>query len=71
MPHRFRTAFRHTGDALCLADAEGAIVEADPAAPTRFGVGADARGHLRDRAAFLTRLTRAPQSPAHRGRRSP
>ncbi|HEX6913046.1 MAG TPA: bifunctional diguanylate cyclase/phosphodiesterase [Longimicrobium sp.] len=48
MPHRFRTLFQHTGDAVCLADAEGVIVEANPAATTRFGLGADARGHLRD-----------------------
>ncbi|HEX2078078.1 MAG TPA: EAL domain-containing protein [Longimicrobium sp.] len=48
MPHRFRTLFQHTGDAVCLADAEGVIVEANPAATTRFGLAADARGHLRD-----------------------
>jgi diguanylate cyclase (GGDEF)-like protein/PAS domain S-box-containing protein len=48
MPHRFRTLFQHTGDAVCLADAEGVIVEANPAATTRFGLSADARGHLRD-----------------------
>jgi diguanylate cyclase (GGDEF)-like protein/PAS domain S-box-containing protein len=48
MPHRFRILFQHTGDAVCLADAEGVIVEANPAATTRFGLVADARGHLRD-----------------------
>ena len=48
MPHRFRTLFQHTGDAVCLADAEGVIVEANPAATARFGLGADARAHLRD-----------------------
>ncbi|HEX8244803.1 MAG TPA: EAL domain-containing protein, partial [Longimicrobium sp.] len=48
MPHRFRTLFQHTGDAVFLADAEGVIVEANPAATARFGLVADARGHLRD-----------------------
>jgi diguanylate cyclase (GGDEF)-like protein/PAS domain S-box-containing protein len=48
MPHRFRTLFQNTADAVCLADAEGAIVEVNPAATARFGFAADARGHLRD-----------------------
>ena len=33
---------------MCLADAEGLIVEANPAATVRFGLEADAHGHLRD-----------------------
>ncbi len=40
MPHRFRTLFQHTGDAVFLADAEGTIVEANPAADARFGLAA-------------------------------
>jgi diguanylate cyclase (GGDEF)-like protein/PAS domain S-box-containing protein len=48
MPHRFRTLFQHTGDAVCLADAEGVIMESNPAATTRFGLDAVAQGHLRD-----------------------
>jgi diguanylate cyclase (GGDEF)-like protein/PAS domain S-box-containing protein len=48
MPHRFRTLFHHTTDAVCLADAEGTIVEVNPAATARFALAADARGHLRD-----------------------
>ncbi|HZG42717.1 MAG TPA: PAS domain-containing protein, partial [Longimicrobium sp.] len=48
MPHRFRTLFQHTADAVCLADADGAIVEVNPAATVRFGLSADGAAHLRD-----------------------
>ena len=47
MPHRFRTLFQHTQDAVCVADEEGRILEMNPAAAARFGVE-DAEGlHLR------------------------
>jgi len=48
MPHRFRTLFQNTADAVCLADSEGTIMEVNPAAAVRFALAADARGHLRD-----------------------
>jgi diguanylate cyclase (GGDEF)-like protein/PAS domain S-box-containing protein len=50
MPHRFRTLFHHTQDAVCVADEDGLILEMNPAAATRFGV-ASANGEptrLRD-----------------------
>jgi diguanylate cyclase (GGDEF)-like protein/PAS domain S-box-containing protein len=49
MPHRFRTLFQHTQDAVFIADAEGVIVEANPAARVRFGFTAHGgTAHLRD-----------------------
>ncbi|HEU0301223.1 MAG TPA: EAL domain-containing protein [Longimicrobium sp.] len=49
MSHRFRTLFQHTQDAVCIADAEGRVVEANPAAAVRLGTAADGRtAHLRD-----------------------
>ena len=38
MPHRFRTLFHHTQDAVCVTDEDGLILEMNPAAATRFGV---------------------------------
>ncbi|HEX8395009.1 MAG TPA: bifunctional diguanylate cyclase/phosphodiesterase [Longimicrobium sp.] len=40
--------FHHTDDAVCLAAADGRIVDANPAAAARFGAGAGAPAHLRD-----------------------
>jgi diguanylate cyclase (GGDEF)-like protein/PAS domain S-box-containing protein len=37
MPHRFRSLFQHTQDAVCIADPDGRIVEMNPAALARFG----------------------------------
>ena len=50
MPHRFRALFHHTQDAVWMADAEGRIAEANPAAMARFGVAGDGGEprHLRD-----------------------
>jgi diguanylate cyclase (GGDEF)-like protein/PAS domain S-box-containing protein len=49
MPHRFRTLFHHTQDAVCMADGTGRIVQANPAAVARFGVAEDGReAHLRE-----------------------
>jgi diguanylate cyclase (GGDEF)-like protein/PAS domain S-box-containing protein len=49
MPHRFRTLFQHTKDAVCIADAAGAIVEVNPAAAARLGLAAGGgTAHLRD-----------------------
>jgi diguanylate cyclase (GGDEF)-like protein len=50
MPHRFRSLFQHTRDAVCIADAEGRIVDRNPAALVRFGVtpGTDEASHLRE-----------------------
>jgi diguanylate cyclase (GGDEF)-like protein/PAS domain S-box-containing protein len=38
MPHRFRSLFQHTQDAVCIADMDGGIVEMNPAAFVRFGI---------------------------------
>ena len=50
MPHRFQPLFHHTQDAVCIADAEGRITQANPAAGVRFGAagGAWEPRHLRD-----------------------
>ncbi|HEY0019557.1 MAG TPA: GGDEF domain-containing protein [Longimicrobium sp.] len=50
MPQRFQSLFHHTQDAVCMADAEGRIVQANPAAVARFGPGEDGGPprHLRD-----------------------
>jgi diguanylate cyclase (GGDEF)-like protein/PAS domain S-box-containing protein len=41
MPHRFRTLFNHTQDAVWMADEDGRIAEVNPAALARYGLGAD------------------------------
>jgi len=49
MPHRFRSLFQHTQDAVCIADPDGRILEMNPAAFVRFGVSAgDARAQMGD-----------------------
>jgi diguanylate cyclase (GGDEF)-like protein len=50
MPHRFRSLFQLTRDAVCIADADGRIVDRNPAALVRFGVipGTEEASHLRD-----------------------
>jgi diguanylate cyclase (GGDEF)-like protein/PAS domain S-box-containing protein len=52
MPHRFHTLFHHTQDAVCVADADGRIVEMNPAAVARFGAGAKDGEALHLRALF-------------------
>jgi diguanylate cyclase (GGDEF)-like protein/PAS domain S-box-containing protein len=47
MPHRFRALFNHTRDAVWIADEEGRIAEANPAAIARFGTAdSNEPGHL-------------------------
>ena len=50
MPHRFRSLFQHTQDAVCIADMEGGIVEMNPATFVRFGItpGDVEKSNLRD-----------------------
>ncbi|HEX6367625.1 MAG TPA: EAL domain-containing protein [Longimicrobium sp.] len=50
MPHRFRALFNHTQDAVWMADEEGRIVEANPAALARFpgAAGGGEPRHLGD-----------------------
>jgi PAS domain S-box-containing protein len=48
MPHRFRTLFQYTADAVFLSDGDGVVIEVNPAATARFGLAADASAHLRD-----------------------
>ena len=50
MPHRFHTLFEHTQDAVCVADEDGRVVQANPAAVARFGVATGTADgmHLRD-----------------------
>jgi diguanylate cyclase (GGDEF)-like protein len=75
MPHRFRSLFQLTRDAVCIADADGRIVDRNPAALVRFGVtpGTEEASHLRDLFAVAedwTSVSRALETEGQVCRRS-